>query len=290
SLMPSDYTSRLAADDLTNIVAFLRGQRARDLTKTIARPIGDGVSFERLKNAAAEPHNWLMYWGDYHGTHYSPLPQITAANAATLRTAWVAPVPGTPVLEATPLGVDGVMYITSGGDPLSVLALDARTGRQIWRYARSQRTKNPYEINPFNRGVAVLGDRLFVPTLDGTLVSLDARTGLPIWEAQVADPLDGQSLTSPPLVVKDKVILGVAGGQFATRGFIQARDAATGRLLWTFNTIPGPGELGHDTWKGDSWKTGGGPTWLPGTYDAELNTIYWPVGNPAPEIDRSTRG
>ncbi len=290
SLMPGDTAARLSAVAVTNLVAFLLQQKGRDLAKTSAQPIGDGVSFERLKNANRESQNWLMYWGDYQGLHYSPLEQITPANARTLQTAWAMPVPGTTTLEVTPVVVDGVMYVTSGGDPLTVLALDARSGRQIWRYARPQKVKNPYEINPFNRGVAVLGNRLFVGTLDAALVSLDARTGLPMWEVQLADTMEGRSITSPPLVVKDKVIVGVTGGEFATRGFIQAFDAASGRLLWTFYTIPGAGEFGHDTWKGDSWKTGGGPAWLTGTYDPELNVMFWPIGNPAPEFDREPRG
>jgi alcohol dehydrogenase (cytochrome c) len=290
SLMPSDYATRLSAGDLQNVIAFLVRQRGRDLVKTSAQPIGDAVSFERLKNAKAEPHNWLMYWGDYQGTHYSSLEQVTPANVKTLRAAWAAPIPGTITLEATPVVVDGLMYVTSGGDPLTVLALDARTGRQVWRYARPQKVKNPYEINPYNRGVAVLGNRVFVGTLDAALVSLDARTGLPMWEAQLADTMEGHSITSPPLAIKDEVIVGVTGGEFATRGFIQAFDAASGKPLWRFYTVPGPGEFGHDSWKGESWRTGGSPAWLTGTYDPELNTVFWPVGNPAPEFDRSARG
>jgi PQQ-dependent dehydrogenase (methanol/ethanol family) len=290
SLMPSDYAVRLSAGDLEDLVSFLARQLGRDLTATSGQPISEGVTFERLKNARREPHNWLMYWGDYQGTHYSPLEQITAANVRTMQAAWAAPVPGTPVLEATPVVVDGVMYVTSGGDPLTVLALDARTGRQVWRYSRPQKVKNPYEINPYNRGVALLGNRLYVGTLDAALVSLDARTGLPMWETQIADTLEGHSITSPPLAIKDKVIVGVTGGEFATRGFIEAFDAASGKSLWRFYTVPGPGEFGHDTWKGESWRTGGAPAWLTGTYDADLDTVFWPVGNPAPEFDRSARG
>jgi len=138
--------------------------------------------------------------------------------------------------------------------------------------------------------VSVLGNRLYTGTLDATLVSLDARTGLVMWEAQLGDTMEGYSITSPPLIVGNKVITGIAGGEYATRGSIQAFDAASGKHLWTFFTIPGPGEFGNDTWKGDSWKTGGGATWLTGTYDPELNTLYWPVGNPAAQIDRSVRG
>ena len=291
SLMPGDYAKRLTPQELTNIVGFLQMQRARDLTKTIAQPIPGGVGYERLLKSRSEPHNWPMYWGDYHGTHYSPLNQITSENARLLKAAWSFPIlGGNSVLEATPIVVDGIMYTTGSGNPATVTALDARSGRQIWRWTRQQKTINPYEINPFARGVAMLGNRLFVGTLDGVLIALDARNGQPLWETQMVDTMEGSSITSPPLVLKDMVVTGMTGGEYATRGFLDAYDAATGKRRWRFYTIPAPGEFGNDTWKGDSWKTGGGPTWLPGSYDPELNLIYWAVGNPAPEFDRAARG
>lgn len=291
SIMPNDYAARLSPSEITNLVAYLRMQQGRDLTKTAAQPITGGVNYQRLLNAKAEPHNWLMYWGDYQGTHYSPLSQITPNNAARLKAAWSFPVlGGNSVLQATPLVVDGVMYTTGSGNPATVTALDARTGRQIWRWTRQQKIVNPYEINPFARGVSILGNRLFLGTLDGFLVSLDARSGQLLWEVPVVDTMDGSSITSPPLVLKDMVITGMTGGEYATRGFLDAYDAASGKRRWRFYTIPAVGEFGNDTWKGDSWKTGGGPTWLPGTFDPELNLIFWPVGNPAPEFDLSTRG
>ena len=290
SLHPSDYASRLSTADITNLVAYLSTLRVRDLTKTATAPVlPGGVTYDRLLNAKAEPHNWLMYWGDYQGTHYSSLSSITPANVARLRAAWSASVPGDTVSESTPLVVDGVMYGTSGGNPRTVTAMDARTGRQIWRFVRPQKFRNPGETDVVNRGVAILGHRLFVGTNDAALLCIDARTGLLLWEVQVADTMDGFNITSPPLVVKDKIIVGHAGGEYALRGFLDAYDVS-GKHLWRFNTIPGPGEFGNDSWKGDSWKTGGGGTWLTGTYDAELNTLYWPVGNPAAMTDRSVRG
>ncbi len=245
------------------------------------------VTFDRLVNAAAEPHNWLMYWGDYRGTHYSALKQIDTSNVRNLRGAWTFAMPGDAALEATPLVVDGVMYTTQPG---VVVALDARTGRQLWRYAREQKRRNPEEINPFNRGVAILDDRLFVGTLDAALVALDARTGAALWETQVDDTMLGYSITSAPLVVKDKVIVGITGGEFGARGFLDAYDASTGKRVWRWYAVPGPGQFGHDTWAGDSWKQGGSPMWLTGSYDPELNLVYWTVGNPGPQIDRSVRG
>ena len=290
SLMPDDFSTRLSPADIANVVAYLGAQKGRDFSKTILQPLPGGVSYERLVHSGAEPQNWLTYWGDYQGTHYSALSQVNTGNARQLQPAWTLPIPGGSVLEATPLVVDGVMYVTGGGNPATVIALDARTGRQIWTWTRQQKVVNPYQINPFNRGVAVLGNRLFVGTLDAALIALDARTGQKLWEVQVADTLDGHNITSAPLVLKDKVITGIAGGEYATRGFVDAYDAATGRRLWRFYTIPGPGEFGHETWQGDSWKTGGSPTWLTGSFDPELNLLYWAVGNPAEQIDRSIRG
>lgn len=291
SLMPSDYATRLTPEEITNLVAYLHGQRQRDLSKTIGAAITGGLSYERLRNAQAEPHNWLMYWGNYQGTHNSSLSVINTSNVDRLRTAWAFPIlGGNSVLEGTPLVVDGVMYATGSGNPASVTAIDARTGRQIWRWTRQQKIVNPYEINPFSRGVAILGNRIFVGTLDAVLIALDARTGRPLWEVQMADTLEGYALTSPPLVVNDKVIMGIAGGEFATRGFIDAYDAASGKRLWRTYMTPAPGEPGNETWKGDSWKTGGAATWLTGTYDPDLDTIYWAVGNPAPQFDRTVRG
>jgi len=290
SLMPSDFERRLAPAEITNLVAYLSAQPGRDPAKIAAQPQTGGVGYERLIRAAAEPHNWFMYWGDYQGTHYSALDQIRRDNVKQLKPVWSFPILGGSVVQGTPLVVDGIMYATGSGNPTTVMALDARTGRQLWRWTRQQKVANPYQINPFNRGVAILGNRLFVGTLDAALIALDARTGEQLWEVQVADTMLGHNITSPPLVLKDMVITGIAGGEYATRGFIDAYDAATGERRWRFYTIPAPGEPGNETWLGDSWKTGGAPTWLTGSFDPELNLLYWTVGNPAAQIDRSVRG
>jgi len=290
SLMPPDYQQKLTERELGDLVAYLSARRERTLDVSAADPAGagtHGLTFDRLVQSAAEPHNWLMYWGNYQSTHYSALSQITTSNAASLQTAWTFPMPGDSVLEATPIVVDGVMYTTQPG---VVVALDARTGRQLWRYARPQKVRNPFEINPYNRGVAILGQRLYFVTLDAALVALDARTGLPLWEVQVADSMLGYSLTSAPLIVKDKLLVGITGGEFGARGFLDAYDATTGRRLWRWYAVPGPGEFGNDTWLGGSWQRGGSPMWLTGSYDPESNLAYWAVGNPGPQIDRTARG
>jgi alcohol dehydrogenase (cytochrome c) len=203
SLMPGDYATRLSADEITNIVGFLRMQQGRDQNKIVAQPVAGGVSYQRLLNAKAEPHNWMMYWGDYSGQHYSALTQITPANARQLKTAWSFPIlGGNSTLEATPIVVDGVMYTTGSGNPATVTAIDARSGRQIWRWTRQQKIVNPYEINPYARGVTISAIGFFLGTLDGALVAVDARTGQTLWEQQVVDTMEGSSITSPPLVLE----------------------------------------------------------------------------------------
>lgn len=286
-LMPDNYSQVLSAAEIQNLVAYLKSLKVRDLSGTVQTDPQGALSFERLRNSEAEPQNWLTYWGGYRGLHYSALNQITPGNLGQLRARWAKQMPGSSVLEATPLVVDGTMY--TSGPPGQVFALDARTGLEIWRYERWQKAVNPYQTNPFNRGVAVMGNRVFVGTLDATVVALDARTGRVLWETQVADTMKGYSITEAPLAIQGKVIVGVAGGEFGIRGFVDAYDAATGKRLWRFYTIPGPGEFGNKTWRGDSWKQGSGGTWLTGSYDPELNLLYWAVGNPGPDMNGDVR-
>jgi alcohol dehydrogenase (cytochrome c) len=282
----------LSTEAMAQLVAYIRSL-ANDAARppapapAAADPPGDGLTFERIRHAASEPQNWLTYWGDYQGTHHSALQHITLSNVGRLQAAWARQLPGSSVLEATPLVVDGIMY--TSGPPGVVVALDAATGRQIWRYQRTQKVRNPNEINPFNRGVAMLGNRIFVGTLDAALLALDARSGALLWEVQMADPMQGFSITSPPLPLQNAIVAGIAGGEFGIRGFIDAYDPATGRRLWRFSSIPGPGEPGNDTWKGDSWKFGCGATWLPGSYDPDLNVLYWATGNPCPLYNGAVR-
>ena len=287
SLMPDNYGSRLTAADIRNLVAYLKTLNGPDPSKASGPIQPSEVPYERIRNAAAEPQNWFTYWGDYSGRHYSPLAQINVDNVAQLQAQWAVQMPGDGIVESVPIVVDGVLYTT--GRPGEVFALDARTGRQIWKYQRPQKVVNPYESNRVNRGVAILGNLIYFGTLDAALVALDARSGALVWETQVADTMKGYSITSAPLTIKDKVITGVAGGEYGIRGFIDAYDANTGKRVWRTYTIPAPGEFGSDTWEGDSWEHGSAGTWLTGTYDPDLNTLYWPIGNPGPNTNGDVR-
>src|SRR5438128_2792620 len=236
---------------------------------------------DRLLRTADEPHNWLMYSGTYASQRYSTLRQINPANVKTLEQKWVFQAESLEKFETTPLVVDGIMYITQA--PSDALALDAKTGRVFWIYRYYPAPDVKPCCGSVNRGLAILGDTLFLATLDAHLVALDAKTGRPIWNVKVGNSNAGYAMTVAPLVVKDKVIVGVAGGEFGIRGFIAAYDVRTGKELWRFYTIPGPGEPGHETWAGDSWKTGGASVWMTGSYDPQLNLTYWGVGNPGPD-------
>jgi alcohol dehydrogenase (cytochrome c) len=287
SLMPDDYAARLTASDIRDVIAYLKTLHGYDPSKSPPLNSTGGVPYERIRGAASEPQNWLTYWGDYSGRHFSSLAQINPENAGQLQAQWAVQMPGGGLVESTPIVADGVLY--TSGQPGEVFALDARTGRQIWKYQRTQKAVNPYESNRVNRGVAILGNRIYFGTLDAELVALDARSGALVWETPVADTMQGYSITSAPLVVKDKIITGVAGGEYGIRGFIDAYDPGTGKRLWRLYTIPEPGEFGSNTWEGDSWKHGSAPTWLTGTYDPDLNTLYWPVGNPGPDTNGDVR-
>ena len=287
SLMPGDFSTRLTSAEIQDIVAYVKSLDPQDLTK---RGAGDGLTWDRIRNSEREPQNYLTYWGDLGGKHFSTLKQINTENVKQLQAKWSVQLPGDGIVESIPLVVDGIMYTTGPvGGTAQVMALDATTGRQLWRYERKQKVVNPFEINRVNRGVTVFGNRLFFGTLDAALVALDARTGAFLWETQVADSMLGYSITSPPLVVKDKIITGITGGEFGVRAFLDAYDPATGKRLWRWHTIPAKGEFGNDTWAGDSWQHGGAPTWLTGSYDPELNTVYWAIGNPGPDINGDVR-
>ena len=245
------------------------------------------VTADRIRRSSSEPRNWLTYGGSYTSQRYSLLNQITPANVGRLESKWVLQNQVFGAWQATPLVVDGVMYVTQR--PNDVLALDAKTGRVFWLYRYTPSADARVCCGSNNRGVAILGDTLFMGTLDAHLVAIDAKTGRQLWNTTLADVKLAYSVTLAPLVVKDKVIVGVGGGEFGIRGFIAAFDAKTGKEAWRFYTIPGPGENGHDSWKGEAWKNGGGSVWVTGSFDPDLNLTYWGVGNPGPDWNPDQR-
>jgi alcohol dehydrogenase (cytochrome c) len=245
------------------------------------------VSSDRLLHTEREPQNWLTYSGGYAGQRYSLLDQVTPENAKNLDLKWVFQVRSLEKFETTPLVVDGVMYLTEA--PNHVHALDAKTGRVFWDYDYHASRDARVCCGSVNRGLAILGDTLFMGTIDGRLIAIDAKTGRPAWNIEVGDPKLGYSITHAPLIVKDKVIVGVAGGEYGIRGYIAAYDARTGKEVWRFYTVPGPGEPGNETWAKESWQHGGAPAWLSGSYDPALNLVYWGTGNPGPDWNGDDR-
>ena len=237
--------------------------------------------------ALNESQNWLTYSGGYFGQRHSPLRQIEPANVKNLEMKWVLQNQVFGAWQSTPLVVDGIMYVTQR--PNDVLAVDAQTGRAFWQYRYTISPDARVCCGSNNRGVAILGDMLYMGTLDAHLVAIDAKNGRPLWNVTVGEPKLGYSITMAPLVVKDKVLVGVGGGEYGIRGFIAAFDAKTGKEAWRFYTIPGPGEPGHETWQGDAWKTGGGSIWVTPSYDPALNLTYWGVGNPGPDWNSDQR-
>jgi len=247
------------------------------------------VTFERLLNPEREPHNWLSYSGSYSSMRHSALTQIGPENVAELELKWVFQAQSLESFETTPLVVDGIMYLTEA--PNTVVALDAALGRVFWTFEHTPSNEARPCCGRVNRGLAILGDTLFMGTIDAELIAIDAVTGEANWRTTVADASLGYALTLAPLVIKDKVIIGVAGGEYGIRGFIAAYDAATGEEAWRFYTIPGPGEPGHETWAdgGDAWLHGGASVWVTGSYDPDMNLTYWGIGNPGPDWNPDQR-
>jgi alcohol dehydrogenase (cytochrome c) len=255
------------------------------------------VTYDRLSNAAKEPQNYLTYGGDYFSSRFSPLTQITPANAKNLSLSWVYQSAVSGSWESTPLVVDSIMYVTQR--PNDVVALDAATGRVFWIYHYNNDPKVTVCCGANNRGLAIMGDTLYMGTLDAHLVAIDTKSGHPLWKSDVADSKAGYSLTMAPLAVKDEVIVGVGGGEYGIRGFIAAFDAKTGKQRWKFYTIPAPGEPGSETWGNckaataycdpEAWKHGSGSAWVTGSFDPSLNLIYWGIGNVGPDYNGDQR-
>ena len=231
--------------------------------------------------------NWVSYNGDYTGRRFSNLAEITPANVGSLRAQWIFHLRDSTGLEVTPVAVDGILFVTSAND---AFALDARTGRAIWHYSRPVSEGLIDDASQHhNRGVAIWHSKVFIETDNAHLLCLDARSGHLLWDVAYAEGNKNYGATSAPLVVKDKVIVGTSGGDDGVRGFVAAFDAETGKQAWRLWTIPGPGEFGSESWPGDLYLRGGGTTWMPGTYDPDLNTIYWGTSNAAPDFDGAPR-
>jgi PQQ-dependent dehydrogenase (methanol/ethanol family) len=284
SLMPAPA---LAPADLDNLVAFLKNPETGVLKPAPWVPSPDlNVTFERLKKARLEPQNWLTYWGNYQGTHYSPLNSITSQNVASLVPQWIYQF-GAGNNETVPIVVDGLMFVT--GPMNNAAALDARTGRPIWQYRRNVPQIKAQCTIVSNRGFAILGDRLYMATLDAHLVALDAKTGSVVWDTEVADYRKGYSINHAPLAIDGKIVVGITSGECALQGFLDAYDAGTGKQLWRRWTVAQEGDPARSTWSGNSADYGGAPTWMTGTFDPETDTLYWPVGNPGPDYNGAVR-
>ena len=286
--MPS-FANKLNGEARKSIISHLRA-----LSKSAIQPTTDlrvpqvSVNLERLKEAGQDAGNWLMYGKDYSNQRFSPLDQINRENVGKLVPMWSFQTGVPDGLHASPLVIDGVIYLSTAWN--HVFAIDGRSGAELWHYRRrlpERRLK--YCCGPVNWGVAIREDTLFLGTLDAHLVALDATSGRVKWDVEVGKPEHNLSIKSVPLVVKDKIIVGIAGGDFPSRGFIDAYDAQSGRRQWRFYTVPGHGEPGVETWSGESYKTGGGGTWGVGSYDPELDLLYWGVGQPYPDYDGDAR-
>jgi alcohol dehydrogenase (cytochrome c) len=284
--------SNLAWTDNWKVVAFVRSitVHARqpvdsDLAPDVrAQPVG----YETIRAAGQRIDAWITYSGSYDSHRFSPASQITSANAAALRLLWMRQY-NTPEqsIETSPLVVNGYMFVTV--PPNRVEALDVTSGKLIWTYERNLPDHISVCCGYVNRGLAVLGSTLYLGTLDAHLIALDIRTGQVSWDVGIADYKAGYSITAAPLALKNLIVTGVAGGEYGIRGFVDARDAATGKEVWRFDTIPQLGQPGIDTWEDHSVRTGGGPTWLTGSFDPDSNLIYWPTGNPSPNFDGEAR-
>ena len=254
---------------------------------TLAQNQAQEITYDRILNAADEPQNWLTYNGGYASQRYSELDQITPRNIDDLEVKWTLQNQVFGAWQTNPIVIDGIMYITQR--PNDVMAVDAVTGRVFWMYRHTNAENARVCCGANNRGVAVLGDKVYMGTQDAHLIALDRINGKPLWKVKVGDVNFAYSITMAPLIVKDKVIVGVGGGEYGIRGFVVAYDAETGEEAWKFYTIPGPGEPGHDSWDGDDWEHGGAPIWITGSFDPELNLTYWGVGNPGPDWNAAQR-
>jgi alcohol dehydrogenase (cytochrome c) len=245
------------------------------------------VTYERLLNAADQPENWLNYSATYDNQRYSRLDQITRDNVGELELRWIWQARSLEKFEATPLVVDGILYTVQA--PNDIVALDALSGRVFWTYHHENLPGARACCGAVNRGLAILGETLFMGTLDAHLIAVDAVSGQLLWKTKLAEAADFYSITMSPLVVGDRVMIGTGGGDGGANGMIVAFDVETGSEIWRFHTIPRPGEPGNETWSGESWRTGGAAVWNHAAYDPETRLAFWGTGNPAPDWDGSVR-
>ena len=275
----------------STLVAFvmtsINGAWAQDGTSTAVPGALAPVSNERLSQGTEDPSAWLMYGGNFENWRYSPLTTINRDNVDKLQAAWMfqTGIPGQ--LEAAPIIADGILYLTASYNNL--YALDAVTGAILWHHEHQMPSDLVICCGPTNRGVAIADDKVYMATLDARLLALDRASGKVVWNTVLDDYKDGYSATAAPFVVKDLVIVGIAGGEYGARGFVDAYDRTTGERRWRRYTVPTAGEPGVETWAGDSWKTGGGSSWVTGSYDPKRDLLYWPIGNPSPDWNGDTR-
>jgi alcohol dehydrogenase (cytochrome c) len=245
------------------------------------------VSQARLDAGTTDTTGWVMYGGNYENWRFSPLTDINRDNVGKLVPTWLfqTGIPGQ--LAGAPIVADGVVYLTASYNHL--YALDAKSGEPLWHYEHQMPSDLRICCGPVNRGVAIAGDHVFMATLDARLIAIERATGKIAWNVVMDDHKAGYSATSAPVVIDDLVISGIAGGEYGARGFVDAYDIKTGERRWRRYTVPAAGEPGVETWAGDSWKTGGGPTWVTGTYDPQTGLLYWPTGNPSPDWNGDSR-
>jgi alcohol dehydrogenase (cytochrome c) len=282
------------ADAVWQLVAFTNHLAAESAGGAAgaagARAAVAPVTFEQLVSGNRDSSNWLTYSGAYDGQRYSRLAQIRRENVGGLAVKWLFQLPtNSQLVENSPIVTGNVMFVSM--PPGDVWALDTRTGALLWEYRGAPAPPDlKISVTPVSRGLAILGTTLFVARIDAQLVALDATTGKEKWKTQVADYREGYTMTGAPLALRDVIVVGVGGGELGIRGFLDAYSASDGKRVWRFHTVPGPGEAGHDTWGGGTaWEKGAAPTWLTGSYDPELDLVYWGVGNPGPDYQGDVR-
>ncbi|HKQ16782.1 MAG TPA: PQQ-binding-like beta-propeller repeat protein [Steroidobacteraceae bacterium] len=288
---PMPATPYLSETQRWQVISFVRSlgaanDKATSAEKTASPFAAVAASYETIAAKAQPDADWLTYSGSYTGTRHSSLRGIDRSNVERLTMKWLHQFENSPPLEVTPLVRDGLMFISV--PPCSVQALDAATGHAVWTWKCQRLNDLGGEFGNQNRGVALLDDKIFYASSDARMFALEAATGKQVWQATIEPEHTIYYVTAAPLAYRDVVVIGTSTRQIG-RGAIVAFDVHTGKERWRFHTVPGPGERGHETWDGESWRKGGGPAWLTGSYDPELDLLYWGIGNPKPDYDAGVR-